>query len=289
MADDKYGQAQWLDKAVAGIRFRPDRAAVRAELAAHLEDKQADLQRIFPDIPPQEAEVRALEAMGDPEVLGRELAKIHKPWLGYLWRLSQVLCTLVVLAALWGAMSGSNPPDIWVHTNPSWLGEQPEDRQEELERIVFGSKIQSRPLPVQGAVEYRGYTFTVEEGTVWEPLAEMPEDRFVPYEQAVLLTLRVEWSRPDQPLAANFSGELWAEDDRGNGYLSYEDYYHNADDMPRWGEAQLLHCGVLARTPFSCVYEVVLPVLNQETGQVKLRYTYGGADLSIPVVLEGEP
>ena len=39
-------------------------AAVRRELAAHLEDKQADLQRIFPDIPPKEAEHRALESMG---------------------------------------------------------------------------------------------------------------------------------------------------------------------------------------------------------------------------------
>ena len=283
------GLARWLDTATRGIRFRPDRAAVRAELAAHLEDKQADLQRIFPDLSVQEAEGRALEAMGDPEELGRELAKIHRPWLGYLWRLSQVLCALMVLAALWGVISGTNPPDLWVQTNQSWLGEQPEEQQGELERIVFGSEIQSRPLPGQEAVEYRGYAFAVEEGTVWQPLAELPEDRLVPYEQAVLLTLRVEWSRPDQPLAANFSGELWAEDDQGNSYLSYQDYYHNEEDQPRWGEPQLLHCGVLARTPLSCTYEVVLPVLSKETGQVKLRYTYGGADLSIPVVLEGEP
>lgn len=289
MENTEQGREKWLNTATRGIRFKPDRAAVRRELAAHLEDKQADLQRIFPDIPPKEAEHRALESMGDPEELGRGLARIHKPWLGYLWRLSQVLCALMVLAALWGAASGTNPPDLWVQTNQSWLGEQLEDRQGELERIVFGSEIQSSPLTSQEAIEYRGYTFTVEEGTVWQPLAELPEDRLVPYEQAVLLTLRVEWSRPDQPLAANFSGELWAEDDRGNGYLSYQDYYHSEDDMPQWGEPQLLHCGVLARTPLSCTYEVVLPVLSQETGQVKLRYTYGGADLSIPVVLEGEP
>lgn len=280
---------RWLDTATRGIRFKPDRAAVRRELEAHLEDKRADLQRIFPGLSREETEARALASMGDPEALGRELAKIHRPWLGYLWRLSQVLCALMILAALWGAASGTNPPDLWVQTNRSWLGEQPEDRQGELERIVFGNEIQSSPLPGQGVVEDRGYTFTVEEGTVWQPLAELPGDRLVPYEQAVLLTLRVEWSWPDQPLAANFSGELWAEDDRGNGYLSYQDYYHNEDDMPRWGEPQLLHCGVLAYTPLSRTYEVVLPVLSKETGQVTLRYTYGGADLSIPVVLEGEP
>ena len=280
---------QWLYIATRGIRFKPDRAAVRRELEAHLEDKRADLQRIFPDLSPEEAERRAVASMGDAWQVRKQLAKIHKPWLGYLWRLSQVLCACMILGVLWGNMSGTNPLDSWFQTNQSWLGEQPKDRQEELERIVFGSEIQARPLPGQEVVEYRGYTFTVEEGTVWELLSELPKDRIVPYEQAVLLTLRVEWSRPDQPLTANFSGELWAEDDRGNGYLSYRDYYYGEDDIPRWGEPQLLHCGVLARTPLSRTYEVVLPVLSKENGQVTLRYTYGGADLSIPIVLEGEP
>ena len=41
---------RWLDRAAAGIRSRPDREAVRAELEAHLEDKTADPVRIFPDL-----------------------------------------------------------------------------------------------------------------------------------------------------------------------------------------------------------------------------------------------
>lgn len=55
----------WLNLAVGGIRFKPDRAAVRAELEAHLEDKKADLCRIFPDMTREEAETRAVESMGD--------------------------------------------------------------------------------------------------------------------------------------------------------------------------------------------------------------------------------
>ena len=49
---EKKGAAalRWLDTAVKGVRFGPDRAAVRAELEAHLEDKEADLRRIFPDM-----------------------------------------------------------------------------------------------------------------------------------------------------------------------------------------------------------------------------------------------
>ena len=41
---------QWLDRATAGIRFKPDREEVRAELSAHLEDKALDFQRIFPGL-----------------------------------------------------------------------------------------------------------------------------------------------------------------------------------------------------------------------------------------------
>ena len=48
---------RWLDRAAAGIRSRPDREAVRAELEAHLGDKTADLVRIFPDLGRQEAEL----------------------------------------------------------------------------------------------------------------------------------------------------------------------------------------------------------------------------------------
>jgi len=94
-------EAGWLETAVRGIRFRPDRDAVRSELREHFEDKMADLMRIFPDLTPEEAEGMAAAGMGDPEEIGRELAKLHKPWLGYLWRISQgVLAVLLLLTAL---------------------------------------------------------------------------------------------------------------------------------------------------------------------------------------------
>ena len=127
MERDSSKQAGWLDTAVAGIRFGPDRAAVRAELEAHLEDKQADLRRIFPDMTAEEAETRTLEDMGDPAEIGKELARIHKPWLGYLWRASKwiaILLVVLLMAAnilnndhyqsagypLWGAFSTVHGP-----------------------------------------------------------------------------------------------------------------------------------------------------------------------------------
>ena len=97
MERDSSKQAGWLDTAVAGIRFGPDRAAVRAELEAHLEDKAADLRRIFPDMLPEDAEARALEDMGDPAEIGKELARLHRPWPRYLWQASRVLLTAGLL------------------------------------------------------------------------------------------------------------------------------------------------------------------------------------------------
>ena len=88
--------ARWLDTATAGIRFGPDRAAVRAELSAHLEDKALDLRRIFPDMLWTQAQERAASEMGDPEEIGKELARLHKPWLGWLWRASQVLLAILL-------------------------------------------------------------------------------------------------------------------------------------------------------------------------------------------------
>jgi len=90
----------WLDAATSGIRFGPDRRAVERELRGHVEDKAADLQRVF-HISEEEAESMALERMGDPKTIGAELAQIHRPWLGYLWRLSQVLAVIMAVVALY--------------------------------------------------------------------------------------------------------------------------------------------------------------------------------------------
>ena len=84
MESGKHPVAQWLDRATAAIRFGPDRKEVRAELEAHLEDKALDFQRIFPGLTEAEARERAVSEMGDPMEIGKELAKVHKPWLGYL-------------------------------------------------------------------------------------------------------------------------------------------------------------------------------------------------------------
>ena len=69
---------------------------MRAELRAHLEDKTADLRRIFPDMTDEEAGAQALREMGDAAEIGKEMARLHRPWLGYLWMASRVLLGLAL-------------------------------------------------------------------------------------------------------------------------------------------------------------------------------------------------
>ena len=95
---------RWLELVTFRIAFIPDRKAVRAELEEHLEDKAQDLQRIFPDLTEKEARERAAADMGDPVEIGTELAQLHRPWLGWLWRVSQVVLGLACLSLLWSGM-----------------------------------------------------------------------------------------------------------------------------------------------------------------------------------------
>ncbi len=75
----------WCYHAVAEIRFKPDREAVFRELKDHLEDHYDDL--IAQGHTPEKAKHLAMEAMGNPEEIAPQLGQIHKPWLGYIYRI----------------------------------------------------------------------------------------------------------------------------------------------------------------------------------------------------------
>ena len=91
--------SQFCDHVCMYVRFRPDHEAITAELTAHLEDHKDAILEIHPDMTLWEAERRAVEAMGNPEELGRWLDSIHNALLGWLqiWFVRAV-CILAALA-----------------------------------------------------------------------------------------------------------------------------------------------------------------------------------------------
>ena len=178
---------KWLNMAVGKIRFAPDRNAVYRELEDHIEDHKAALLARDSALTEAEAEAQAVAAMGDPEPLAEELAKLHRPWLGYLWRLSQVLLVLAVLALAavtvlrFTGDIGTRPGYLWEAL--TWDYSEYFQAKEE----VLRSRAVYRPA---GKLEVSGYTVSVKEATLD---AVGPDD---PYSYRLLyldLRIRPSW------------------------------------------------------------------------------------------------
>ncbi len=85
----------WADRAAKHVRFLPDRAGVRRELQAHMEDRYEALTAGGLD--DRAAAEKTVAAMGDADEVGEALNKIHAPLLGWAWLLSRAL--VILLAA----------------------------------------------------------------------------------------------------------------------------------------------------------------------------------------------
>lgn len=77
-----------------------ERAQVRGELAAHIEDHAEALRELH--FSEDEAEARATEQMGDPAQVGRDIAKLYRPFWLWVERLAGVLIAVMLLYLLLG-------------------------------------------------------------------------------------------------------------------------------------------------------------------------------------------
>ncbi len=269
---------QWLDAATKAIRFGPDRRTVRSELSAHLEDKALDFQRIFPGLTQEEAQDRAAAEMGDPEEIGKELARLHKPLLGYAWLASKVLLGVVIGA---GVLLFANRTYQYGLSNlldgpHSWYG----DSDPPIAAIYKGVELDYLgPLADSGPVQAGEYTFSTDCGELWNVTMSNGETSRVVY-----LQLEVRHPRPMEQLNYLVEETMWAQDDRGGVILSQRDYF----DMvyPEQGGRKVLHFDRLDDGIFTDRYEVSIEIIDRSAQRVDLRYTEMGADLTIPISLE---
>lgn len=252
---------KWLDQATGAIPFGPDRAEVRQELAGHLEDKEADLRRIFPDLTDEEAQERTLAGMGDAAEIGKQLARVHQPWLGYLWRVSQVLlaATLLWAALLLADYSGYR---LWPEqaADSQWMPEQ---------RAEFSAH---RPLVCLAEQTVGQYTLRVRSGELWSD-----SDRGT---RAAYLRLEVQSIRPWAELSWDMLDRLYAVDDRGNVIPAQNEGAVPAVDWERAG----------TDGPFRSQIDLVIPLPDPAAEGLVLIYDWLGAGLSLPVSWkEGTP
>ena len=252
---------QWLDAATAGIRFGPDRAAVRKELREHLEDRQADLRRIFPELSEEAAEGRALEGMGDAAEIGKALARIHRPWLGYLWRASQgVLALLLLMMILVGinTVGGSSSLGGW------YEGEK--NRRLSQDGAVFLA-------PVEEEATVEGCTITAPRAVAWTGTEGTELE----------VTLRVE----DLRFWRKGGGQLelvWGEDDLGGRYPSQYEWSTLGLGWEQ-GYVSVLRDGW---GPFHQTYLLRVSGIDPQARWIELNYRWLGRSFSLTVDLTEE-
>lgn len=252
--------AEWLDTAVSGIRFGPDRRAVKRELREHMEDKAAGLLSVFPDMSEEEARERALGSMGDPRELRGQLAKVHRPWLGWLWTVSRVLLSCGIAMCLGNLLY--RVPDSWYEPN------SPSDDGYILELA-----------PDSREVQLDGYIIS---------MVEVKEDPGLEGVRGLALDVRL---RMESPCfwALNGNGlceQMEAEDSLGNRYIFiWEEFSREEVSDP----FRCVSGDTDGRGPFHRNY--VLRVLNvhPEAEWVRLEYDWLGRSFSMTVeLMEGE-
>ena len=203
-------EKDWLDTATAKIRFRPDREAVRRELEAHMEDLR--------EASGLETEA-ALRAMGDPAEIAEELGRLHRPWLGYLWRISQLaLAGAAVMYCLLLVLLAMRPNGYWLlpgralYRYLAW----------EDSTVKAQSLPEARELPYAETVETGGYTIRAEGAVLEEINDEEPR-------RNLYIDLDITSSRWEEPL------ELWYAVSGGRLDTGTIEQFTSWDTSASWG------------------------------------------------------
>ena len=83
---------EFLNSICEQIKYKPIRNIIAEELKDHIEDKKEELIEMGQN--EEEAEKNAVEQMGDAEIIGKELNKVHRPRLD--WKLLIILVVLLI-------------------------------------------------------------------------------------------------------------------------------------------------------------------------------------------------
>lgn len=83
---------EFLNSVCEQIKYKPIRNTIAEELKDHIEDKKEELIEMGQN--EEEAEKNAVEQMGDAEIIGKELNKVHRTRLD--WKLLIILVVLLI-------------------------------------------------------------------------------------------------------------------------------------------------------------------------------------------------
>lgn len=261
----------WCRDAVCKIKYWKDRNKVYAELYAHLEERYESLKE--QGMSHEEAEKKALDAMGDAGELAPQLAAIHKPYWAYGMLVTRFFAALLLILCLsWGIdyaltlnICFTNP---WV--SPGYTVWDPYTKGGE-ERISH-----VKPNVSDSA---DGYTFRVKEAALWRTyFDELPEDG---REYFDALYMKLTATNPSPWMQEGMGVHwMWAVDNTGTFYESFEQV--NDRDIPRVS-FRPYRSGL-----FTWTYELEFQKLQPDIRWMELHYDRDGRDVVLRVDLERE-
>ena len=243
--------SDWRNKVTAQVRFWPDRESIAQELTAHYEDHVQDLERL--EYPTELARQRALDAMGDPEIVGKALDRVHQPWLGWLWMVSQVAVTVCLALVLVYAIG------YWQNVAEDLRFPEKPDEMDEYEPDGFHydptAAWTREAVTAGGSVDRCGYHISVPYAALWGDGNDGPY-----YAASILLTVEDGrfWDGGPAPALRQMS----AVDDEAGQYTSSMEYfdYTVEERRARWGG--YIQVGPQEKTPFYETYWVTIYFQN---------------------------
>lgn len=272
----------------AQVRFRPDRAAIQAELLDHLQDHADALKER--GVPILDAREEAVAAMGDPVELGKALDRLHGPLAGWLLRVLKwasnlgvaAVCLMIYFVLMFGSYDVFHDlPDRAYLLTPqgteahwrsalSWRGW--ESMSSEVSLLVFHPSAHARAGDYLLSVPYA--------------VRVLPEEE----DAQLFFHLKVvhlsPWARsPD--LGQWLSGE----DDLGNSYPSdweLRTAWQQGLDLSGSLRTSVSRCEYSLLPAFVTYYDGWVTGLDPDATQVTLTFDrFGQREFILPISLEG--
>lgn len=266
---------RWCETAVSGIRFKPDRAKVYDELYAHLEDRCAAMTDA--GVPEAEAVKRSLDAMGSAAEVAEQMEKIHRPFWGYVLRLSRWLLVIAAVMALFTVPRWMKNLGINIVTDSfvdDYFEQSEWDRDGLHGERVFYAEPMSRDFS-------DGYRFTLARAAEWHETGTMPDGRQAD-DYGFYLTVDVFNLRPWMQYSEVLR-EFYAVDSLGNRYEAFNKSYYGYGKDPTLAGNAVLRTGLCTVTWGLWLSEYC----SHDAEWIELRYDRSGRDVRLRVNLPG--
>ena len=269
MKSNRLAFQSWCSRAASHIRFKADRPDVELELLEHMEDHFDAL--VQEGLTAQETERQTLAAMGDADETGAALAKVHKPYLGWLYVAAKWLVALSAVLLL--MVSCSTGMDFSGYGFPEpFQGLATESDETYRREITY--------LYPNCTDKCNGYTFSLpvvahRRGTWVEKQENMPQT----YE-AVYFVLEAAHPLPWAGSPDGLRESIYAVDSEGNLYPSRCQKVSHSD----YEEREV--CGnPVGRTLLRYRFQMWISTLDPDAEWVELRYGRMGYSFALRIDL----